>query len=132
MRCSHKLIKSKEGAWEPLIYSQGVRSTGNNLGLRLASEEGREGRQSCRTELLNCGICRYLQVDKSENGVEFSDILLVSENCPCSSQPLRNPAGWKLNLRTLKKPVSFIPLFSYMEKLQKKKFMILKDPPEFS
>ena len=61
-----KLINPGKGSWEPLIYSQSVRSTGNNLGLRLASEVGgggRGGRQSCRTEPLTCGIWCYLPED---------------------------------------------------------------------
>lgn len=36
VNCSSKLIKPKDGVWEPLIYSQSVRSTGNNLDLELA------------------------------------------------------------------------------------------------
>ena len=42
--------------WEPLIYSQLARSTGDNLGLQLASEVGLGEEQSCETELLTCGI----------------------------------------------------------------------------
>ena len=38
--CSSLVIKPKEGSLEPLIYSQLVRSTGDNLGLRLASKPG--------------------------------------------------------------------------------------------
>lgn len=32
------VIEPEEGSWEPPIYSQFVRSTGNNLDLKLASE----------------------------------------------------------------------------------------------
>ena len=38
--CSSLVIKPKEGSLEPLIYSRLVRSTGDNLGLRLASKAG--------------------------------------------------------------------------------------------
>ena len=36
--CSNKLVEPEEGSWEPLIYSQSVKSTGNNLGLQLVSQ----------------------------------------------------------------------------------------------
>ena len=38
MSCSSKLIEPKEGVVGPVIYSQSVRSTGDNLDLRLPSE----------------------------------------------------------------------------------------------
>ena len=55
---------------EPLIYSQLVRTTGDNLGLQQASEAGgggwagvvEEGRQSCGTEPLTWGIWCSVQV----------------------------------------------------------------------
>ena len=34
------MIKHKEGSWEPLIYSQKVRSTGDNLDLVTGTEAG--------------------------------------------------------------------------------------------
>lgn len=40
MSCSSKFIKPKEGLWEPVIYIQSVRSTGDNLSFYLASEVG--------------------------------------------------------------------------------------------
>ena len=40
VRNSSLVIKPKEGSLEPLIYSRLVRSTGDNLGLRLASKAG--------------------------------------------------------------------------------------------
>lgn len=38
MSHSSKLIKPRNGSWEPLIYVSSVRNTGNNLNLGLASE----------------------------------------------------------------------------------------------
>ena len=41
---------------EPSICSQLVRSTGNSLGLQLASEMVRQWEKSCKTEHLTCKI----------------------------------------------------------------------------
>lgn len=63
LRHSRKFIKLRRGSWEPLIYSQLVGGTGNNLNLQLASEvDGVGGRQSCRTEPLPCGIWWRLRI----------------------------------------------------------------------
>ena len=41
--CSSKLVNPKKGWWEPMIYSQWIRRTGNNLDLQLVSEIQRVG-----------------------------------------------------------------------------------------
>lgn len=55
---SNKLMEPKEGNLP--IYNLLAKSTGKNLGLRLASKvcvcRGGEGRQPCRTKALTCGI----------------------------------------------------------------------------
>ena len=53
VRCCSTGIKPQKGTDTPIYYSQGVRSTGDKRGLRLAS--GGRG-QVCRTEPLTCGL----------------------------------------------------------------------------
>lgn len=72
---------------EPQIYSQLVRSRGNNLDLPLASEVGVEEEEFCRTESLTCRSRQDLQVDSNRTELDCRILLVLENSWRCGTHP---------------------------------------------
>lgn len=86
---SSKWTEPENRSWEPLLYAQSVRSTGDNLDLQQRPKGG--GKQSCGTEPLTYRT--WCHREQCQNWVEFLDILLVCKNCLLVWRSLRMFTG---------------------------------------
>lgn len=101
MSCSRKLLNLGSALWELPIYSQLVKSTGDNLGLRLVSEMGTMGLQPRASEIWVSElsyICRIpsqylLRIRELLGGIGKHSRPPSPGHCPPNPGRLANPRG---------------------------------------